>query len=107
VIPYRGSWLDFEFDAKDIVHARIDRRRKLPATSVLRALGMDTEQILNTFYATISYKKQKGGWATKFNPEAFRGIKLTHDLIDVLTLADRCGYSRRGRWSKSAGSPRC
>src|SRR6185369_11655901 len=65
IIPYRGSWLDFEFDAKDIVHARIDRRRKLPATSVLRALGMDTEAILNAFYSAISYKKAKNGWTTK------------------------------------------
>ncbi len=52
IIPYRGSWLDFEFDAKDIVHVRIDRRRKLPATTILRAIGMDNQQILNTFYAT-------------------------------------------------------
>ena len=50
IIPYRGSWLDIEFDAKDIVHARIDRRRKIPITSLLYALGMDGEEILNTFY---------------------------------------------------------
>jgi DNA-directed RNA polymerase beta subunit len=50
VIPYRGSWLDIEFDAKDIVHARIDRRRKIPVTSLLMALGMDAEEILSTFY---------------------------------------------------------
>ena len=49
VIPYRGSWLDFEFDAKDIVNVRIDRRRKLPATSLLYALGMSSEQILQYF----------------------------------------------------------
>ncbi|MBI2345633.1 MAG: DNA-directed RNA polymerase subunit beta [Deltaproteobacteria bacterium] len=52
VIPYRGSWLDFEFDAKDFVHVRIDRRRKLPVTVLLRALGMSVEEILNTFYRT-------------------------------------------------------
>ena len=50
IIPYRGSWLDIEFDAKDIVHARIDRRRKIPVTSLLMALGMDGEEILSTFY---------------------------------------------------------
>jgi DNA-directed RNA polymerase subunit beta len=50
IIPYRGSWLDIEFDAKDIVHARIDRRRKIPVTSLLYALGLDAEEILSTFY---------------------------------------------------------
>ncbi|MEL6752194.1 MAG: DNA-directed RNA polymerase subunit beta, partial [Pseudomonadota bacterium] len=50
IIPYRGSWLDIEFDAKDVVYARIDRRRKLPATSLFMALGMDGEEILDTFY---------------------------------------------------------
>ncbi len=49
IIPYRGSWLDFEFDAKDIVYVRIDRRRKLPVTTMLYALGLDDEQILTTF----------------------------------------------------------
>ncbi|MBV8939370.1 MAG: DNA-directed RNA polymerase subunit beta [Alphaproteobacteria bacterium] len=83
IIPYRGSWLDFEFDAKDILFARIDRRRKIHATSVLRALGMSTEEILNTYYNSILYKKQKGGWATRFAPESFRGVKLTHDLVDA------------------------
>ena len=57
VIPYRGSWLDFEFDAKDIVHVRIDRRRKLPVTSLLYALDMTTEDILNHFYETINYSR--------------------------------------------------
>ena len=58
VIPYRGSWLDFEFDAKDIVYVRIDRRRKLPATTFLMALGMDGEEILSTFYDTLHYAKR-------------------------------------------------
>src|SRR3954447_52632 len=56
VIPYRGSWLDIEFDAKDIVYARIDRRRKLPVTSLMFALGLDGEAILSTFYKKIQYK---------------------------------------------------
>ena len=62
IIPYRGSWLDIEFDAKDIVYARIDRRRKIPGTSLLYALGMDGEEILSTFYKTITYTKDKHGW---------------------------------------------
>src|SRR5215510_15298398 len=57
IIPYRGSWLDIEFDAKDIVYARIDRRRKIPVTSLLYALGMDAEEVLNTFYRKIPYKR--------------------------------------------------
>jgi DNA-directed RNA polymerase subunit beta len=86
VIPYRGSWLDFEFDAKDIVYVRIDRRRKLPVTSLLRALDMPTEEILGTFYNTLTYKHQKsGGWTTKYVPESWKGAKLTHDLIDAKT----------------------
>lgn len=85
VIPYRGSWLDFEFDAKDLVNARIDRKRKLPATSVLRALGMDTEEILNTFYKTVAYKKHKDGWATAYSPEQWRNVKLASNLVDAKT----------------------
>jgi DNA-directed RNA polymerase subunit beta len=57
IIPYRGSWLDIEFDAKDIVHARIDRRRKIPVTSLLYALGMDGEEILKTFFKIVPYKR--------------------------------------------------
>jgi DNA-directed RNA polymerase subunit beta len=86
VIPYRGSWLDFEFDAKDIVYVRIDRRRKLPVTSLLRALEMPTEEILGTFYNTLTYKRAKsGGWTTKYLPDSWKGTKLAHDLIDAKT----------------------
>ena len=59
IIPYRGSWLDIEFDAKDVVFARIDRRRKLPATTVLYALGMSKEQILEQYYEAIDFKLDK------------------------------------------------
>ena len=82
VIPYRGSWLDFEFDAKDIVYVRIDRRRKLPATSFLYALGMDAEEILTTFYDTIPFEKKPGGWATPYRPDRWRGVKPEFALID-------------------------
>jgi len=83
VIPYRGSWLDFEFDAKDIVHVRIDRRRKLPATTMLYALGMDKEEILGTFYDRVSFTRTKKGWSTPLNGERLKGQKPTRDLIDA------------------------
>src|SRR5437870_5027905 len=107
VIPYRGSWLDFEFDAKDHVYVRIDRRRKLPATTLLLALddastealrarrkaengslqpgeaiGMSKEEILSFFYGSLLYERGPSGWMTPFEPEQFRG-KLTADLIDA------------------------
>ncbi len=110
VIPYRGSWLDFEFDAKDIVHVRIDRRRKLPVTTFLMALdsaataelraqraeegrelkpfeavGMSHEEILDYFYDKTSYSLTKNGWQTPLDAERMRGIKLTHDLVDAKT----------------------
>ena len=85
VIPYRGSWLDFEFDAKDIVYVRIDRRRKLPATVLLHALSMANEEILDLFYQQVKFTKSKNGWSTPFVPENFSGAKITHDMIDAKT----------------------
>ncbi|CAI8421142.1 MAG: DNA-directed RNA polymerase subunit beta [Rhodobiaceae bacterium UBA7378] len=85
VIPYRGSWLDFEFDAKDILHVRIDRRRKLPATVLLHALGYASDDILNMFYDRVTYSRGKDGWVTAFNPEQRRGSKPIYDLIDDKT----------------------
>ncbi|NJO54500.1 MAG: DNA-directed RNA polymerase subunit beta, partial [Bacteroidales bacterium] len=85
IIPYRGSWLDIEFDAKDIVYARIDRRRKIPVTSLLFALGLDPETILNTFYRQIPYTKDKDGWRVPFDPARFKGFKAGTDLIDADT----------------------
>ena len=86
IIPYRGSWLDFEFDAKDIVYARIDRRRKLPVSTLLFALGMDQESIMDAYYNTVQYKKvDKNGWKTQFFPERLRGTKPSSDLIDADT----------------------
>ncbi|EIZ78077.1 DNA-directed RNA polymerase subunit beta [Novosphingobium sp. Rr 2-17] len=83
VIPYRGSWLDFEFDAKDIVNVRIDRKRKLPVTSLLYALGLDSEQILDYFYETVTWKRGEGGWRLPYTPEAWRGAKPTFDIVDA------------------------
>ncbi len=85
IIPYRGSWLDIEFDAKDIVYARIDRRRKIPATSLLYALGMDGEEILSTFYKTITYDRVKDGWRFPFQGDRMKGMKVSADLIDADT----------------------
>jgi DNA-directed RNA polymerase subunit beta len=85
IIPYRGSWLDIEFDAKDIVYARIDRRRKIPVTSLLYALGMDGEETLTTFYTQVMYTRQKDGWRVPFNTERLKGYKATVDLIDADT----------------------
>ncbi len=110
VIPYRGSWLDFEFDTKDILNVRIDRRRKLPATTLLMALlnqdseeylnsleaddllsdrtkvtGLSPEDILNYFYNKEIYIKDNTGWKTAFNPERMRPSKLSKDLVDADT----------------------
>ena len=110
VIPYRGSWLDFEFDAKDMVYVRIDRRRKLPVTTLLYALdndatlalraeraaegrsvdptevrGLSAESILNYFYESVSYTRGPNGWKTAFHPERMKGAKLVSDLIDAKT----------------------
>ena len=85
VIPYRGSWLDFEFDAKDIIYVRIDRRRKLPATSLLYALGLTGEQILEHFYRQVHYKEAKDGWTTPFDAERMRSFKSAHDLKNAKT----------------------
>ncbi|MBY9066706.1 DNA-directed RNA polymerase subunit beta [Hyphomonas sp. WL0036] len=85
IIPYRGSWLDFEFDAKDILNIRIDRKRKLPATTMLYALGYDTEQILDLFYTRSIYRLDKKGWVTGFRADAWKGVKPEFELIDAKT----------------------
>jgi len=108
VIPYRGSWLDFEFDAKDLAYVRIDRRRKLPVTTLLMALnndktdkliakrakddktveaaekeGYSPEEILSFFYGKVLYTRVKKGWKTPFDGESQRGVKLTSDLVNA------------------------
>ena len=90
IIPYRGSWLDFEFDAKDVVYVRIDRRRKLPVTTLLYALGLNDEEILSTFYKHIVIKESKRGWKMPFVPEKMRGMTPMADLVDA-----KSGDSRR------------
>jgi len=107
VIPYRGSWLDFEFDAKDLAYVRIDRRRKLPATTLLMALddsatearraelateglqlapedavGMSAEDILSHFYDATVYSVSGDGWKCTFDAEGMRGQTLNYDLVN-------------------------
>ena len=110
IIPYRGSWLDFEFDAKDLLYARIDRRRKLPVTSILYSLysketeekikklakegkkigpaeikGMSKEEILAYFYDVDTFVADKKAWKAKFVPERMKGVKFDFDLVNAAT----------------------
>ncbi len=89
IIPYRGSWLDFEFDAKDIVNVRIDRKRKLPVTALLYALGLDAEDIFGHFYDTVTWKRASGkageGWQIPFVADQWRGAKPAFALVDAKT----------------------
>jgi len=80
VIPYRGSWLDFEFDPKDNVFVRIDRRRKLPATILLRALGYSNEEILEIFFDHVEYTFTKDGVSFDLIPERLRGETVAFDI---------------------------
>ena len=82
VIPYRGSWLDFEFDPKDCVFVRIDRRRKLPATIILRALDYTSEEILNIFFESNSFSIQGEKILAQLVPERLRGEVATFDVLD-------------------------
>src|SRR5471030_2350190 len=110
IIPYRGSWLDFEFDAKDLIHVRIDRRRKIHVTTLLLALdndatakkraaaiakgmlldpseaqGLTPEEILAAFYGQVVHKRDKEGWTTGFDGDQMKNVKLTHDLVNAKT----------------------
>ena len=81
IIPYRGSWMDFEFDPKDIVNARIDRKKKIPATTILYSLGYDSEEILSMFYKSEDYTKFKDGWKKDFKAENIVGGKSLFPLV--------------------------
>jgi DNA-directed RNA polymerase subunit beta len=85
IIPYRGSWLDFEFDAKDTIYFRIDRKRKLPVTTLLMAIGMTPHEILNSYYDTVKYEFNKESWITDFDPNDLTMNHLGNDLIDADT----------------------
>jgi len=106
VIPYRGSWLDFEFDAKDIVNVRIDRKRKLPVTALLYALEMNSEDILNHFYGRVRFERDQklNGWRLPFVAEQWRGVKPAYDLLNAETgeLLFREGEKVTPRLAKKA-----
>ncbi|HBS52175.1 MAG TPA: DNA-directed RNA polymerase subunit beta [Coxiellaceae bacterium] len=82
IIPYRGSWLDFEFDPKDCIFVRIDRRRKLPVTVLLRALSFTTEQILEMFFETNTFRLKEEDIVLDLNPERLRGELAVVDIKD-------------------------
>ena len=83
IIPYRGSWLDFEFDAKDNLFVRIDRRRKLPVSLILKSLNMDDEEILESFYEIINYENVKNSWTTEFVDTRLLGMKFDYDIKTI------------------------
>ncbi len=107
VIPYRGSWLDFEFDAKDLLYCRIDRRRKIPATILLRALGYTTQQILDTFFDTHVFHIEDGTVNLALVAERLRGETVNFDILDkngkVLLEAERRITARDIRRLEKAG----
>ena len=107
VIPYRGSWLDFEFDPSDSVFVRIDRRRKLPATILLRALGYTTEQILELFFDANTFKFTKDGIKMELIPERLRGETVSFDIKTpkgkLISEAGRRITMRHIREMESAG----
>ena len=107
VIPYRGSWLDFEFDPKDHVYVRIDRRRKLPATVLLRALGFSTQRMLETFFERDTFILDGEQVRVHLVPERLRGETLEFDLVDadgnVLVEADRRITARHTREIQQRG----
>ncbi|QQK58214.1 DNA-directed RNA polymerase subunit beta [Shewanella sp. LC6] len=83
IIPYRGSWLDFEFDPKDALFVRIDRRRKLPATIILRALEYSTQEILDLFFERVEFKIKKDTLVMTLVPERLRGETASYDIKDA------------------------
>ena len=82
VIPMRGSWLDFEFDPKDLVYVRIDRRRKLPATILLRALGLEAEEILDLFFDTDAFQMTEDGYTLSLIANRLRGETAQFDITN-------------------------
>src|SRR5437773_1614047 len=82
IIPYRGSWLDFEFDIRDIIYVRIDRRRKMPATILLKAFGFTTDDLLKMYYPVEEILIQKGKLWRKLDPEMHAGLRVPHDLTE-------------------------
>ncbi len=107
IIPYRGSWLDFEFDPKDILFFRIDRRRKMPVTILLRAIGMSNEQILANFFVFDNFKLHNDGAEMEFVSERLRGEVARFDIADkagkVIVAKDKRINAKHVREVDAAG----
>ncbi len=107
VIPYRGSWLDFEFDPKDCIFTRIDRRRKLPVTILLRALGMEEEAILDFFFEKTRVTLRKNDAKVDLVPQRLRGESALFDIVDgdgnVIVAKDRRITARHVKLIEEAG----
>ena len=108
IIPYRGSWLDFEFDPKDLLYFRVDRRRKMPVTTLLKAIGMNNEQILETFFQFDQVKLMDAGALLAFVPERFKGEVARFDIIDksgtVIVEKDKRITARHTRQLEQSGT---
>ncbi|CUA99530.1 DNA-directed RNA polymerase subunit beta [Thiomonas bhubaneswarensis] len=110
IIPYRGSWLDFEFDAKDILYFRVDRRRKMPVTILLKALGLNPEQILAHFFAFDHMQLMDDGALLEFVPDHFKGEVARFDIVDkngkVVVAKDKRINTRNLRDLEQSGTSR-
>ncbi|TAK73386.1 MAG: DNA-directed RNA polymerase subunit beta [Aquabacterium sp.] len=108
IIPYRGSWLDFEFDPKDILYFRVDRRRKMPVTILLKAIGMKPETILSTFFVNDEFKLMDSGAQMAFVPERLKGEVARFDITDksgsVIVEKDKRVTSRHTRQLEQSGT---
>jgi len=107
IIPYRGSWLDFEFDPKDILYFRVDRRRKMPATILLKAIGLNPEQILANFFVFDTFRLMNDGAQLELVPDRLRGDIARFDVIDrdgrVIVAKDKRINARHIREIETAG----
>ena len=108
IIPYRGSWLDFEFDPKDLLYFRVDRRRKMPVTTLLKAIGLNNEQILETFFQFDHIKLMDSGALLAFVPERFKGEVARFDITDksgaVIVEKDKRITARHTRQLEQSGT---
>ncbi len=108
IIPYRGSWLDFEFDPKDFLYFRVDRRRKMPVTILLKAIGMTPEAILATFFENDRFRLMDSGAQMEFVPDRLRGEVARFDLTDkdgkVVVAKDKRITARHVRELEQAGA---
>ncbi|WP_374319830.1 DNA-directed RNA polymerase subunit beta [Aquabacterium sp.] len=108
IIPYRGSWLDFEFDPKDLLYFRVDRRRKMPVTTLLKAIGMTPEQILSTFFQFDQFKLMDSGAQMAYVPERLKGEVARFDITDksgnVVVEKDKRITARHTRALEQSGT---